>query len=77
MTNNLNGYEYFGGHGNGDGTDIYIPILIPYPVEKVGTSPYPYLVNTEISRQNEDRFGQYPQGQVYLSSLVTRKPQAS
>jgi len=79
LTNNLNGYEYFGGHGNGDGADIYIPIRIPYAIEKVGDSPYPYLylVNAGISRQNGDKFGQYPQGQVYLSSLVTRKPQAS
>jgi len=79
LTNNLNGDGYFGGHGNGDGADIYIPILIPYPVEKVGDSPYPYLylVNAGISRQNGDRFGQYPRGQVDFSSLVTRKPQAS
>ena len=42
-----------------------------YPTEKVGDSsyPYPYPVNTKISRQNRDRFEQYPRERVYLSSL--------
>ena len=32
----------------------------PYPIEKVGDSPYPcpYLINAGISHQNEDKFGQ-------------------
>jgi len=38
--NNLNGNMYYSG-------DMYIPILIPVPIEKVGDSsyPYPYPVN--------------------------------
>jgi len=34
----------------------------PYPIEKVGDSPYPYAypVNAGIPRQNGDGFGQYP-----------------
>ena len=40
----------------------------PYPIEKVGNSLYP--INAEISRQYEDEFGQYPQKQVYLLSLI-------
>jgi len=39
----------------------------PFPIEKIGDSPYP--VNAGIPRQNGDRFGQYPRGQVYLPSL--------
>jgi len=44
-----------------------------YPIEKVGDFlyPYPYPVNAGIPRQNGDRFGQYPQGRVYLPSLHT------
>ena len=44
----------------------------PYPIEKVGDSPYPYPnpVNAGLPRQNGDRFGQYPRGRVYLPSLV-------
>ena len=44
----------------------------PYPIEKVGDSPYPYpcQVNAGIPRQNGDRFRQYPRGRVYLPSLV-------
>jgi len=44
------------------------PYPSPYPIEKVGDSPYPYLypVNVGIPRQNEDEFGQYPRGRVYL-----------
>jgi len=34
------------------------------------TSPYPYPVNAGIPRQNRDGFGQYPQGRIYLPSLV-------
>ena len=42
-----------------------------YPIEKVGDSPYQYSypVNAEISRQNGNKFGQYPQEQGYLPSL--------
>ena len=45
----------------------------PYPIEKVGDSPYQYSypVNAGIPRQHEDEFGQYPRRQVYLSSLGT------
>jgi len=43
------------------------PYPSPYPIEKVGDSPYP--VNAGIPRQNEDGFGQYPRGRVYLPSL--------
>ena len=34
----------------------------PYPIEKIGDSPYlyPYLINAGILRQNRDGFGQYP-----------------
>ena len=44
----------------------------PYPIEKVGDSPYPYSypINAGIPRQNGDEFGQYPREQVYLPSLV-------
>jgi len=44
----------------------------PYPIEKIGDSPYPYLypVNAGIPRQNGDEFGQYLRGRVYLPSLV-------
>jgi len=47
----------------------------PYPIEKVGDSPYPYPypVNAGIPRQNGDGFGQYPRGRVYLPSLVVTK----
>jgi len=47
------------------------PYPSPYPIEKVGDSPYPYPypVNVGIPRQNGDGFGQYPRGQVYLPSL--------
>jgi len=31
----------------------------PYPIEKIGDSPYPYPVNAGIPRQNGDGFGQY------------------
>jgi len=43
----------------------------PYPIEKIGDSPYPYPypVNAGIPRQNGDGFGQYPRGRVYLPSL--------
>ena len=43
----------------------------PYPIEKIGDSPYPYPypVNAGISRQNGDGFGQYPRGRVYLPYL--------
>jgi len=48
------------------------PYPSPYPTEKVGDSPYPYPypVNAGIPRQNGDGFGQYPQGRVYLPSLI-------
>ena len=36
------------------------PYPSPYPIEKVGDSPYPYPVNVEIPRQNGDEFEQYP-----------------
>ena len=44
----------------------------PYPIEKIGDSPYPYPypVNAGIPRQNGDGFGQYPRGRVYLPSLM-------
>ena len=40
------------------------PSPSPYPIEKIGNSPYsyPYPVNAGIPRQNGDGFGQYPQG---------------
>ena len=43
----------------------------PYPIEKVGDSPYPYPypVNAGIPRQTGDGFGQYLWGRVYLPSL--------
>jgi len=43
----------------------------PYPIEKIGNSPYPYSYpfNAGIPRQNGDGFGQYPRGRVYLPSL--------
>jgi len=36
----------------------------PYPIQKVGDSPYPYPypVNVRIPCQNGDGFGQYPRG---------------
>jgi len=36
----------------------------PYPIEKIGDSPYPYPypVNVGIPHQNENGFGQYPRG---------------
>jgi len=50
------------------------PYPSPYPIEKIGDSPYPYPypypVNAGISRQTGDGFMQYPQGRVYLSSLM-------
>ena len=47
------------------------PFPSPYPIEKIGDSPYPYpySVNAGIPRQNGDGFGQYPRGRVYLPSL--------
>jgi len=42
----------------------------PYPIEKIGDSPYPYPVNAGIFHQNGDGFGQYPRRRVYLSSLT-------
>jgi len=68
--------------GNGDmtGTGIIAGICtssysFPYPVEKVGDSPYPYpyLVNAGILYQNGDGFGKYPRRRIYLSSLFTNK----
>ena len=52
------------------------PYPSPYPIEKVGDSPYPYSypVNTGIPRQNGDEFGQYPRRQVYLPSLMEKRP---
>jgi len=43
----------------------------PYPIERVGYSPYTYLypVNVEIFHLNENVFGQYLEGQVYFPSL--------
>jgi len=40
----------------------------PYPIEKIGDSPYPYPypVNAGILRQNGNRFGQYPRGRIYF-----------
>jgi len=37
------------------------PYPSPYPIEKVGDSPYPYsyLVHARILRQNGDEFRQY------------------
>jgi len=53
--NNLN--------GNGDmaGTSMMAKIYTssypsPYPIEKVGNSPYSYSVNARILRQNENKF---------------------
>jgi len=45
----------------------------PYPIEKIGDSPYPYPypVNAGIPRQNGDEFGKYPRERVYLPSLVS------
>jgi len=45
-----------------------------YPIEKVGSSsyPYPYSVNAEILYQNGDEFEQYPRRRVYLPSLTKR-----
>ena len=57
------------------GMSIMAGICIsPYPNEKVRDSPYPYpyLVNAGISCQNEDGFGKYPLGRVYLPSLISR-----
>jgi len=59
--------------GTGIIAGIYAsPSPSPYPIEKIGDFPYPYPypVNAGILRQNGDGFGQYPQGQVYLPSLV-------
>jgi len=49
------------------------PSSSPYPIEKIGDSPYPYPypVNAGIFRQNGGEFGQYPRGRVYLPSLAT------
>jgi len=54
------------------------PYPSPYPTEKVGyfPYPYPYPVNAGIPRQNGDGFGQYPQGRVYLPSLVLTRERA-
>jgi len=48
----------------------------PYPIEKIGDSPYPYInpVNARIPRQNGDEFGQYPRGRVCLPSLSAELP---
>jgi len=54
----------------GMGTETGWICISPYPIEKVGDSPYPYAVNAGISHQNLDEFGQYPWGRVYLSSLT-------
>ena len=51
------------------------PYPSPYPIEKVGDSPYSYSypINTGIPRQDEDGFGQYPRGRFicHLDSLQT------
>jgi len=36
---------------------MYILIPSPYPIEKIGDSPYPYPVNAGIPRQNGNEFG--------------------
>jgi len=46
------------------------PYSYPYPIKKIGDSPYPYPVNAGILRQNGDGFRQYPRGRVYLPSLL-------
>ena len=48
------------------------PSPSPYPIEKIGDFPYPYLypVNVGIPRQNRDEFEQYPWRRVYLPSLA-------
>jgi len=48
------------------------PYPSPYPIEKVGNSPYPYPLNAGIPRQNGDEFGQYPRDGFicYLYSQV-------
>jgi len=58
------------------GTDIMAgictsPYSSPYPIEKVGNSPYPYSYpgNAGISRQNGNGFGQNLRERVYLLSL--------
>ena len=76
---NLINWEYFNNlNGDGDiaGTSIMAGICtylypFPYPIEKFGDSPYPYLylVNARIPHQNGDRLGQFPHRQVYLPSL--------
>jgi len=45
----------------------------PYPIEKIGDSPYPYPypVNAGILRQNGNRFGQYPRGRIYFWYLYS------
>jgi len=50
------------------------PYSFPYLIEKVGDSsflvPIPIPSQYEISRQNEDEFGQYSSKQIYMSSLI-------
>jgi len=56
------------------GTSIMAGICTsPYPIEKVGNSPYPYSypVNAGIFRQNDDEFEQYPRKWIYLPSMYT------
>jgi len=63
--------------GTGIMAGIYSsPSASPYPIEKIGDSPYPYTypVNAGISCQNGDGFGQYPRGRVCLPSLSAELP---
>ena len=45
------------------------PYPSPYPIEKVGDSPYPYPINAGIAWQNGDGSEQYLRGRIYLPSL--------
>ena len=69
--NNLNGDKDMAGTGIIAGI-CTSPYLSPYPIEKIGDSPYPYSypVNAGISRQNEDGFEQYPRRRLYSPSLL-------
>lgn len=40
------------------------------PIEKIGYYPYSYPIKAWITHQNQDRFKQYPQRQIHLSSLM-------
>jgi len=53
---------------------MYISILILYSVEKVGDSPYLYIINMVISCQNKNESRSYLRNERLLYTIVPTYP---